>query len=78
MSKILSKSEALKEINNGKTIISKLKDGHIELKKVNKTVYEARVFEGDSEVEVLNGDFKSLMKIMNRPDTDDEFYIKGW
>lgn len=66
MNKNITKSEAIKEINNGETVISKTNDGYIEIRQLQKSLYELRVFENDDEIEVLRGDFKALMKTLNR------------
>lgn len=62
----ITKSEAIKEINNGKTVVSQTIDGYIEIRQLRKSLYEIRVFENGEELEVLRGDFKSLMKTINR------------
>src|SRR5690606_20506409 len=62
----ITKSEAIKEVNNGKTIITKANDGHIEVRQLQKSLYELRVFEGNEELEVLRGDFKALTKTLNK------------
>ncbi len=75
MSKELTKSEAIKEINNGKIVVLKATDGHVEFRKIKNSLYEVRGFEGEEEIEVLNGDFRSLMKSLNRKDIEG-LYLK--